>query len=99
MKVKTYLLVGAVAAATAGAAQAAPVQSLAPNFEATADASAEPVHYGWRSRRICYVPFFRLAAWYGPWQARMIKRNCFASGAYGYYGYPGHYGYRSYYVR
>jgi hypothetical protein len=48
------------------------------------------------------VPFFRLAEWYGPWQARMIKRNCFAYREYrhhGHHGYPAYHGYRSIYVR
>ena len=55
----------------------------------TNDASVAPAYYpgdyGFGYGRLCYVPFHRLAQYYGFWQARMIKRSCF--GGYYYNNY------------
>lgn len=89
--VRNLALAGTLAIAAAlssGAANAAPATALEIGLPGVSTESAvTPVfHFGGQNfgqRRLCYVPFFKLAQWYGYWQARMIKRRCFG----GYYGY------------
>jgi len=92
ISLRNIAIAGTIAIAGAlssGAASAQP--SLDLSIPTATDSAVQPAYYpgGYYGKsRLCYVPFFKLAQWFGYWQAKRIKHRCFY-GSY-YYGYKGY---------